>query len=112
MAQRTIVELTDDLTGDAAEETVTFGIDGKTYEIDLSEKNASALREALAAYVSAGRRAGGSSGIVKPRSGGKTNSDGYDPAAVRAWASSNGHAVSSRGRVSKELVEAFKAAGN
>ena len=111
MAQRTIVELTDDLTGDPAEETVNFALDGRSYSIDLNVANAGKLREALAPFVSAGRRAGGSA-VVKPRSGQARTSGSHDPAAVRAWASSNGYAVSSRGRVSRKIVEAFQAAGN
>jgi hypothetical protein len=106
MAQRTIVELTDDLDGSQADESVRFSLDGKSYEIDLSAKNADKLRESLAPYVGAGRRAG----IAKVV--GRAGSAAYDPAAVRAWASSNGYQVSSRGRVSRELVEAFRAAGN
>src|SRR6266508_6575330 len=58
MAQKTVTYLVDDLEGGDAEETVKFGLDGTEYEIDLSEKNASALRESLARFVAAGRRAG------------------------------------------------------
>ena len=58
MTQRTVVTLEDDLTGEEADETVSFAIDGKAYEIDLSESNATVLREALAPYVGVARRSG------------------------------------------------------
>ncbi|HEY1971308.1 MAG TPA: Lsr2 family protein, partial [Pseudonocardia sp.] len=49
MAQKVVVSLVDDLSGDTAEETVEFGLDGKAYEIDLSSANADRLRGALSA---------------------------------------------------------------
>lgn len=55
MAKTVIVKLTDDLDGGDADETIVFGLDGKSYEIDLSTKNAAALRKALDKYVSAAR---------------------------------------------------------
>ncbi|MGR3936810.1 MULTISPECIES: histone-like nucleoid-structuring protein Lsr2 [Streptomyces] len=101
MAQRVVVTLSDDLDGGAAEETVTFGLDGKSYEIDLTASNASKLRDALAPYVEAGRK--------RARSG-KTyrrTSVAPDPAAVRAWARSHGMEVPPRGRIPKKVYEAF-----
>lgn len=60
MAQRTITTLVDDLDGTDLErgsgETIRFGVDGRAYEIDLSDDNAAALREALQPYTEAGRR--------------------------------------------------------
>ncbi|QLH23159.1 Lsr2 family protein [Streptomyces sp. Rer75] len=101
MAQRVVVTLSDDLDGGEAEETVTFGLDGKSYEIDLTASNASKLRDALAPYVEAGRK--------RARSG-KTyrrTSVAPDPAAVRAWARSHGMEVPPRGRIPKKVYEAF-----
>lgn len=101
MAQRVVVTLSDDLDGGEAEETVTFGLDGKSYEIDLTAANASKLRDALAPYVEAGRK--------RARSG-KTyrrTSVAPDPAAVRAWARSHGMEVPPRGRIPKKVYEAF-----
>ncbi|MFL6098572.1 MAG: histone-like nucleoid-structuring protein Lsr2 [Actinomycetales bacterium] len=40
-------------------ETVTFGIDGRDYEIDLSKQDAERLRATIAPYISAARRVGG-----------------------------------------------------
>ncbi|MFD7504238.1 Lsr2 family protein [Streptomyces sp. NPDC059850] len=101
MAQRVVVTLSDDIDGGAAEETVTFGLDGKSYEIDLTSANASKLRDALAPFVEAGRK--------RSRSG-KTyrrTSVAPDPAAVRAWARSHGMEVPPRGRIPKKVYEAF-----
>jgi hypothetical protein len=116
MAQRTIVQLTDDLDGkpisEGKGETVRFGLDRTEYEIDLAEKNAKALRNDLAKYVSAARRtAGGRStgGRGRGRSGTGSVRD-YDPKAVRVWAESQGIEVSQRGRVPADLVAKFQAA--
>lgn len=59
MAKNTAVQVVDDLTGEPADETVGFGLDGLAYEIDLSARNAAALREIFGPYVSRGRRTGG-----------------------------------------------------
>jgi hypothetical protein len=113
MAQRTIVELIDDLDGKpikaGAGETVTFGFEKVEYQIDLSKVNADKLRKALEPYVSAARAVGGS----KPgRRGGGRSQRGrdYDIAALRAWAASNKIDVPPRGRIPGEIVEKFKAA--
>jgi hypothetical protein len=44
VAQKVTVSLVDDLSGDKADLTVQFGLDGKSYEIDLSNSNADKLR--------------------------------------------------------------------
>ena len=62
MAQITEVRLVDDLDGGEAAESVAFSIDGKSYEIDLSEKHAAALRDAFAPFVGSARRGGGLAG--------------------------------------------------
>ena len=48
MAQQVNVKFVDDLDGSDAAGTVSFGLDGKTYEIDLSDDNAAKLRDSLA----------------------------------------------------------------
>lgn len=115
MAQRVNVVLVDDIDGSDAAETVTFGLDGAQYEIDLSADNADKLREALATYVGHGRRAGGrrrSSGSGGRSSGSRSaaSSGGPSAADVRAWARENGWDVPERGRVSSEVREAYDAA--
>ncbi len=111
--QRRIVELVDDLDGSDAEETVLFGLDGQIFEIDLNAKNANALRQVLARYVSAGRRTGARLGQRRPRSESvpvQRNGDASDAAAIREWAIDNGYQVSTRGRISAELRAAYLSA--
>jgi hypothetical protein len=107
MAQKVQIILEDDIDGGEATETVSFGLDGSTYEIDLHEKNAQALRDALAAYVGHGRKVSG--GRRGRRSAGST--DGSTSAReIREWARSTGMKVTDRGRVSAEVREAYEAA--
>jgi hypothetical protein len=111
VAQQVNVVLVDDLDGNSATETVLFGLDGVSYEIDLNDRNAKKLRDALAGYVAAGRRVGG-----RQRSAGRTTRSSAtsgsttDTAAVRAWAKSKGYEVSDRGRISAEVLDAYKKA--
>jgi hypothetical protein len=112
MAQRVSVVLVDDLDGSEAAETVSFGLDGVQYEIDLSENNADKLREVLAGYIGHARRAGGrrKTGSASSRSTSNGRSGGASAADVRAWARENGWDVPERGRVSAEVREAYDAA--
>jgi hypothetical protein len=120
MAQRTVVQLTDDLDGKPIPagkgETIRFSLDRTDYEIDLTDKNAKALRAAFATYVSAARRTAGgtrSSGRGGAGRSGRTKAGAardYDPKAVRVWAESQGIEVSQRGRVPADLVAKFQAA--
>ncbi|MEX5637476.1 histone-like nucleoid-structuring protein Lsr2 [Parafrankia sp. FMc2] len=109
MAQKTIVSLIDDLSGETADETVRFGLDGAQYEIDLSEANATKLREALASFVAAGRRSGGraASGRRGTRAAAPRSAGADRTADIREWARSNGYTVSDRGRIASNIVEAF-----
>ena len=108
MAQRVQVMLIDDVDKSEGAETVTFGLDGVTYEIDLSAKNAAALRDALAPWVGHGRRVSGrSAGASRAR---KAAASGNDTSAVREWARANGHQVSERGRLSSTVLDAYAAA--
>jgi putative intracellular protease/amidase len=111
VAQKIQTLLIDDLDGGEAETTVRFGLDDAEYEIDLSTKNADALRQAVARYVDAARRAPGAAPRRPGRSGRKpASANGTDPTAVREWAKSQGIEVKDRGRVPAELVVKFKAA--
>ena len=105
MAQRVVYELLDDLDKSPATQTVKFGLDGRTYSVDLNDSHAEELRSFLAPYVEAGRKA------PRLRGADLRKGDDFDPAAVRAWAASNGVEVSKRGRVPASVVEKYKAAG-
>ena len=106
MAQKVQVILTSDLSDGPADTTVTFSYEGKTYEIDMTTKEAEKFHTSMQFYVDHARKVGG-----KPSRSTAPKSD-VDPAAVRAWAASNGIEVNARGRISKDVVEKFKAAGN
>jgi len=115
MAQEVILKLVDDLDGSEATETVMFGLDGENFEIDLSAKNAAALRKALDRYRGSARAS--SAGRGAPASGrrgrGKSRGRGeIDPKAVRVWATENGIDISTRGRIPSEVLDKYKAAGN
>ena len=126
MAQKTVVTLVDDLTGEESEDisTVEFALDGVTYEIDLDDKNSAGLRDSLAKYVAAARRTGGRRASGRRRSGGSggagsgtpraTSPGGYDRETskqIREWARAEGFEVSDRGRVPNNVVEAWEARG-
>lgn len=110
MAQKTIVELTDDIDGTQAAETVRFALDGVAYEIDLSESNAATLRDSIARFVQHARKAGATGAAANRRQA--ASSTGYDPSAVRAWAASNGVNISARGRIPSAVLAQYRAAGN
>jgi hypothetical protein len=105
MAQKVNIILVDDLDGSEADETVSFALDGTSYEIDLNEKNAAKLRDALSGYIGHARKV---STTRKRKSSASTS--GPSARELRDWARSNGYEVSDRGRVPAEVREAFDAA--
>ncbi|MCP3797969.1 Lsr2 family protein [Allokutzneria sp. A3M-2-11 16] len=115
MAQRTIVQLVDDLDGTESGDIsrVEFALDGITYEIDLNDANVDKLRNGLAQYVEAARRVGGrakrgSGAAARGASGcGRSKEELQE---IREWARSNGHEVSERGRIATSVLEAYDAA--
>jgi hypothetical protein len=106
MAQQVRIEMVDDMDGGEATQTVPFSLDGVNYEIDLSDVNATGLRDELASYIAAGRRTGGRK---IPAAAEKTTSpvDRERARAIRAWGQVNGYAVSDRGRIPAEIVAAY-----
>lgn len=112
MAQKVQVLLVDDVDGGTADETVTFGLDGVSYEIDLTSENAAKLRDGLAPWVGHARKASGRStgsgarASSAPRAA-RGSSNAQD---IRDWAKSNGYTVSDRGRISAEVKAAYDAA--
>ena len=105
MAQRVEVVLIDDIDGGDADETVTFAVDGVTYEIDLSDENARKLRDDFATWTGHARRAGAAKAPSRRRASGGAKRT--DLGAVREWARANGHNVSDRGRISAEIQAAY-----
>lgn len=106
VASKTLVILEDDLTGGKADETISFALDGVSYEIDLSTKNADKMRKGLAQFIAASRRVGGRSAKGRgAATGGKQETQ-----AIRAWAKDQGLEINDRGRVSAQIREAYEAA--
>ena len=115
MAKETVTRLIDDLDGGEAHETVTFGLDGHVYQIDLSTRNAKKLRSELASYVDHGTRVAGRSAAglrSATRGRGSAAADRQQNQAIREWAIRKGMAVAPRGRIKQEIVDAYhKSAG-
>ncbi|GAA4010133.1 Lsr2 family protein [Allokutzneria multivorans] len=115
MAQRTFVQLIDDLDGTAADDIsrIEFAVDGVTYEIDLNEGNATKLRDSLEPFVEAARRVGGRAKRGTASSGAAGSGRTKDEIrAIREWAKTNGHDVSDRGRIPSTVIEAYQAANS
>ncbi|WP_026095530.1 Lsr2 family protein [Microbacterium sp. B19] len=115
MAIKHITHLVDDLDGTVLEEgggkQITFSIEGRSYEIDLSDRNADKFYAAVAPFVDAARAVGRSA--AAPRRGRSSRRSGdVDLAAVREWARANGHTVSDRGRIPAPILEAYRAANS
>jgi hypothetical protein len=103
-----ITKLVDDLDGETeAEMTLTFGLDGKEYEIDLHDENYEKYYAILELLASAGRRVVPVHNKVVSKTQGRTREE---LVMIREWARANGHKVSEFGRIAESIIEAFEAA--
>jgi hypothetical protein len=109
MAQKVNIILVDDIDGSDATQTVSFGLDGANYEIDLNDENANALREAIAPYVGHARKVSRGGGAPK-RSRAAAGAGGASAKEIREWARDNGFTVPERGRIPADVREAFDGA--
>lgn len=117
MAQKVTVHLVDDLDGTTGDdvETVTFSLDGVSYEIDLHQRNATRLRDGVAGFVQAARRIGGrvhrgtrsATLRANPATSVRSEADARD---IRAWARKTGHTISERGRIPAWVITAYETA--
>jgi hypothetical protein len=107
MARKVYVQLIDDLSGQDADGTIRFSVDGADYEIDLTADHAAELRGMLEKYVAHGRRLRGAPGSRGARSG-PTRRD--ETQRIRDWAKAHGYNPSSRGRISQDIKKAYDAA--
>ena len=107
MARKVLVQLIDDLSGEEAQETVRFAIDGAQHEIDLTAAHAAELRNQFARYVAHGRRLPGGSArrSSRPAAAGREENQ-----KIRQWAQNSGFNPSSRGAISRHIKEAYDAA--
>jgi hypothetical protein len=107
MAREVRVQLIDDLSGEDADGTVRFSIDGVDYEIDLTADHASELRGVLEKYVAHARRLRG----APDRRGARTAPAGREETQkIRDWAKAHGYNPSARGRISQDIKKAYDAA--
>lgn len=101
--ERVVVELVDDIDGTGNARTVSFAVDGTTYEIELNRKNEAKMMKALAPWVDAARK------VPNSRST-RRRVKKQDNAAIRRWATENGIEVPVTGRIRREVVEQYEAA--
>lgn len=110
MAQKVNIVLVSDLSGeelaDGKGETVSFALDGTTYEMDLSNKEADKFRGLFQDYIAAARKAG----RTARKATGRGAQSGPAAKDVREWANANGFTVPERGRIPSEVREAYEAA--
>lgn len=109
MAQKVLVELVDDLDGSTASETVSFSLDGVSFEIDLSDNNATELRDSLAQFIEHARRTGGRKRSVTQAPTQRPSVDREQNQAIREWGRKNGFDISDRGRIPAEIIDAYHA---
>lgn len=109
MAQKVQVILIDDFDGGDAVETVRFSVDRGSYEIDLSTKNADALRADLAPWIAKARRVAADKPARRAKSSGSAAAR-KETGEIRDWAKQNGYQIGDRGRIPTEIVDAFRAA--
>ena len=110
MAQKVQVILVDDLDGGSADETVTFALDGVSYEIDLTTDNAAKLRDSLSTWVGHARKVSRSGAKPARRPSSRAATGGSSANTIREWARSSGYSVNERGRISAEIRAAYEAA--
>jgi hypothetical protein len=100
------VTLVDDLDQAKADETVSFSLDGRDYEIDLSRAHAGELRKMASRYIAGARRA---RGAVHTRSPRRTQADRERSRQIRAWAVERGLMTSERGRIPEHVTQEYEA---
>ena len=106
MATRTITELTDDVDGTSpAAERIVFGLEGATYEIDLSSDHAHQLRAGLDVFIQHARRTGAQR--IGHRDNYKRTTLTPDHRIIRAWARAHGYSVTASGRISPTVLRAY-----
>ena len=102
MAQKVQVTYVSDLSGDPAQETVRFALDGTDYEIDLSAGESAGLRNDMAEWIAAARRKPGSRARSRSRRQGRT-----DLPEIREYARERGYDIKERGRVPQQIISEY-----
>jgi len=120
VAKRVIHRLIDDLDGQPADETITIGLDGAHYEIDLTAANADKLRQVVAPFVASATKIGRDTSRGRTRAAGaasggtpaprRTAEDRERLAQIRTWGHANGHQLKERGRIPADVITAYEQA--
>lgn len=110
MGTKILVEVTDDLDGSTGAETLRFSLDGRNYEIDLSERNATEFRQLVDRYATAGRRISRTGGAAVRRQ--PPPLPPGQAKKIREWAGQNGIDLSARGRIPADVVATYEEARN
>ncbi|MGY9067006.1 histone-like nucleoid-structuring protein Lsr2 [Streptomyces sp. CAS3] len=110
MVQKIVTIYTDDLTDMESDEVSThrFSLNGVQYEIDLTPDSYDKLDAVLRPFIEKGRKIKRTKNTERTRQGQTTG--GTSAEEVRAWARENGYEVNTRGRVPREIHDAFEAA--
>lgn len=112
MAQKISVLLLDDLDGTSeAADTITFGLDGMNYEIDLSVEHADEFRDLMAKYVGAARK-GQAPSLRARKAGTAPRPNTSEAATIRTWAREQGIPVPERGRLPLDVLERYHSRGS
>lgn len=120
MAERIVRQLLDDLDQseilDGAGGTVDFAFQGTKYTIDLTDANIAKFEKALKPYLDAATQVSGPTRkptrVKKSKSSrrGSARPARESTAAIRGWATENGHDVSARGRIPAAVIDAYETA--
>lgn len=117
MARKIVVQVSCDRCGREVdgENPIELAYGGVSYRTDLCADHAAELAEALDPFLSVAERV-----EARRRGAGRPSADGRgqrspvrrDPmqvAAIREWARANGYEISDRGRIPREVEEAYNA---
>lgn len=117
MAKQVIELVTDDLDGSADAESLTFGLDGAWFTIDLGTKNSEKLRKFLAPFIEVAAPTAFPENVQNGRKGKKVVAGAAEPATIRSWWKQEAEAgtpgivaYGDRGRIPQTVESAFYAA--
>lgn len=103
MVQKTQIILEDDINGEKADGTIRFALDGRNYEIDLSQQNATQLRDSLEPFLISARRLRTQK---KTRLHASQKPSSETP-KIRKWSQEQGYDVPVRGRINHEIIDQY-----
>lgn len=108
MATKVTETLISDLSGEKADVTVPFSVNGQDYTIDLTNEEAAGFQRFLKPFTDNAVRVGKPDKSKGARPHAAPTGPKPDLAKIRAWARKNGHQVASQGRVSTTVMLAYR----